>query len=630
MKSTSSDAEQILQSMPIGFTHLDEDFRYLALNAEAERSARRPRAELLGRTVLEAFPSLRDGPIDHALRRARATREPQRSLTHFAETGKWHDARIVPQADGSFHLFVTEGEESERVAAEMKRLREALGRERRLYETVLGGTPDFAYVWSLDYKFLYANTSLLKLYGVPAEKCIGYGFRDVGYPEWHAAMHEREIDEVARTGQPLRGKIPFYGKGGGGIYDYIFVPVLGPDGKVEAVGGITRDVTDLERTTQALQEADRRKDEFLATLAHELRNPMAPLLTGLRVIGDAPDSDAAAVARGIMERQLNHMVHLVDDLLDLSRVSRGAIELRKARRDLRAVIATAIETARPEMDRYGHRLTVELGRDELPVDGDDTRLTQVFSNLLSNAVKYTPAGGSIDVAGAVEGGQAVITVTDSGIGIKEADLPRVFEMFTQIKNDVNPVQGGLGIGLHLVRRLVEMHQGTATAFSAGPGEGSVFTVRLPLASSAFAEAAGKASFVAVRARRILIVDDNVDAAFMLSLLLKNKGHDVHATYGAAEALDLARTFRPEVIFLDIGMPNLDGYEACRRLRQMDAVKHAYIVALTGWGQDENRRMAREAGFDAHLVKPASAERIDEMLAQAPERIGVPLVEPSAP
>jgi PAS domain S-box-containing protein len=630
MTFNSTDAAQILHGMPIGFTHLDQDFRYLAVNAAAERSAGRPRAEFLGRTVTEAFPSLRDGPVDQALRKARATHQPQRSLTYFAETGKWYDARIVPQADGSFYVFVTESEEGERVAAEMNSLREALGRERRLYETVLSGTPDFAYVWSLDYKFLYANASLLELYGVSAENCIGHGFRDVGYPEWHAAMHEREIDEVARTGQPLRGKIPFYGKGGGGIYDYIFVPVFGPDGKVEAVGGITRDVTDLERTTQALQEADRRKDEFLATLAHELRNPMAPLLTGLRVMNDAPDSEAAATARGIMERQLNHMVHLVDDLLDLSRVSRGAIDLRKARHDLRAMIAMAIEAVRPEIDRCGHRLAVALGPDELPVEGDDTRLIQVFSNLLSNAAKYTPAGGAIEVAGAVEPGYAVITVRDSGIGLEEDDLPRVFEMFTQVKNDVNPLRGGLGIGLHLVRRLVEMHQGTAAASSAGPGKGSAFTVRLPLASTASTEGALKAQPVAVRARRILIVDDNVDAAFMLSLLLKSKGHDVHATYGAMEALDLARTFRPEVIFMDIGMPNLDGYEACRLLRQMDAVKHAYIVALTGWGQDENRRTAREAGFDALLVKPASPERIDEMLAQAPERIGAPLPEPVGP
>jgi CheY-like chemotaxis protein len=324
---------------------------------------------------------------------------------------------------------------------------------------------------------------------------------------------------------------------------------------------------------------------------------------------------------------LNHMVHLVDDLLDLSRVSRGAFELRKARLDLRDVIAAAIEVIRPELDRRAHRLSVQLGEEALCVEGDDTRLTQVFSNLLSNATKFTPPGGTIVVTGAIETSRAVITVSDSGIGIEEDDLPRVFEMFTQVKNEIAPVQGGLGIGLHLVRRLVEMHQGTAAAFSGGLGKGSAFTVRLPLADGTPTEAARDGPPVSARARRVLIVDDNVDAAFMLSLLLKNKGHDAHATYGAMEALDLARTFRPEVIFMDIGMPNLNGYEACRLLRQMEAVKHAYIVALTGWGQDNDRRLAREAGFDAHIVKPASPERLDEVLAQAPERIGAPLVEP---
>lgn len=626
MKLTSIDAEAVLEGMPIGFTHLDADFRYLAVNAEVERWAGLPREKMLGRTVLEAFPSLEGSPLDRALQMARRTRERQRSVTRFPDTGQWYEARIVPQEDGTFHLFVTEGEPSDQLSAEMSRLRESFHRERRLYETVLSGTPDFAYVWSLDYKFLYANASLLGLYGVTAEQCIGHGFRDVGYPEWHASMHEREIDEVARTGRPLRGKIPFYGKGGGGIYDYIFVPVFGPDGTVEAVGGLTRDVTDLDRTTQALQDAHRRKDEFLATLAHELRNPLSPLLTGLELIEQSPASDGARRARALMKRQLKHIVHLVDDLLDLSRVSRGAIELRKSRHDLRALVTNAVETVRPLIGTQGHELTLDLGDAPLMVEGDETRLTQVLSNLLGNAAKYTPREGAIRVTTRMEQGQAVVVVKDDGIGIAEDDLTRVFEMFTQVKNGRDVAHGGLGIGLHLVRRLVEMHRGTVEVRSEGLGKGSAFTVRLPLSATGDAESSMESAPSPVRQRRVLIVDDNVDAAFLLSLMLKNRGHDVHATYGAKEALDLAATFRPEVIFLDIGMPELDGYEACRRLRQMDAVKHAYIVALTGWGQEEDRRLAREAGFDGHLVKPATSERIDEMLAQAPERIGSAMAE----
>jgi CheY-like chemotaxis protein len=399
--------------------------------------------------------------------------------------------------------------------------------------------------------------------------------------------------------------------------------VLGPDGQVEAVGGLTRDVTDIERTTNALKEADRRKDEFLATLAHELRNPLAPLVTGLSLMKGAVTDQAHAEVLNSMERQLHHMVHMVDDLLDLSRVSRGAFELRRGRHDLRQVLLQTVESSRSLLEKDSHRLLWHVPDRELPVMGDATRLSQIFSNLLHNASKFTRRGGTITVEASVDDRKIRVAVTDTGIGIGEEDLTRVFEMFSQVV-PYGEMQGGLGIGLHVAKRLVEMHGGTIAASSAGSGHGSTFTVTLPLSTETPAEAPIVVSGKVFRARRVMIVDDNVDAAFTLSLLLKHKGHDVHATNGAKEALDLARTFRPEVIFLDIGMPELDGYEACRRIRQMDAVKHAYVVALTGWGQDRDRRRAIEAGFDAHLVKPVDPDRIDALLADMPERIGMPM------
>lgn len=617
--TSAASRNDIRNVLPFAAISIDANQRITFVNEHGEQLANTSRADLLGRVLSEVIPPLANAQVAATLARVPQMSAGAGERINIRYAGNDLDVWIEPDTNGGGSLYVTT-RPAQSESKQISTMRETFDRELRLYETVLGGTPDFAYIWSLNYKFLYANASLLTLYGLPAEKVIGYGFRDVGYPEWHASMHEREIDEVVRTRKPLRGKIPFYAKGGGGIYDYIFVPVLGPDGEVEAVGGITRDVTELDRAGEALKEADRRKDEFLATLAHELRNPLAPLLTGLRLVQDQHDVETSSNALATMERHLKHVVHLVDDLMDLSRVSRGAIELQYGRHDLRRVLQDALEIAQPLLQQRKHNLVWRVPDQELAVEGDDTRLGQVFSNLLSNAAKYTAVGGTVTVDATIDDEQVVVRVTDTGVGISEEDLPRVFEMFAQVKNPVDQSQGGLGIGLHVVRRLVTMHGGAIDVDSAGLGTGSTFTVTLPISHAAQRSNSPTPKPVIVRPRRVMIVDDNVDAAFLLSLLLKKKGHEVHATYGALDALDLARTFRPEVIFLDIGMPDLDGYEACRRIRQMDGVGHAYIVALTGWGQEDDRRKAREAGFDAHLVKPCDPERIDELLAEMPERL----------
>jgi PAS domain S-box-containing protein len=608
---------RILESLPMGLAILDKDLRYTYVNGEAERFAQMPREQLLGKHAFDLFPELREGPFMAAMEHTLRTGEVSHVDLAYAPHDTWYELVIHPYEGGGVQIFFMDAKVRVRQEHELAELREARDTTRRLYETILGATPDFVYVWGKDYKFRYANPALLELYGVTAEQCIGKGFRDVGYPEWHARMHEREIDEVVRTKRPLRGNIPFRGKGGGGIYDYIFVPVFGPDGEVEAVAGTTRDVTDLDRANQALKEADRRKDEFLATLAHELRNPLAPLRNGLELLMVDADPASQEHVLGIMERQLGQMVHLVDDLMDLSRISRGVVELRNERTTLQELVEMTLESARTYIQAQGHTLAVELPKEEVPMEGDLTRLVQILGNLLNNAAKYTDAGGHVSLRAAVEGEEVVLEISDNGIGIEEKDRQRVFDMFTRVPGKDSSIRNsGLGIGLHIVKRLVEMHGGRIAVASGGLGKGTTFTVHLPSRPSEQAAAESRSPKAASSARRILVVDDNVDAAFMLSVALKNKGHHVHATHGAREAIDMVDTFRPEFIFMDIGMPEMDGYEACLQLRNRPGLSGTRIIALTGWGQAEDRRKSTSAGFDAHLVKPVTIRDIEAILADA--------------
>ena len=365
---------------------------------------------------------------------------------------------------------------------------------------------------------------------------------------------------------------------------------------------------------QEREQADRRKDEFLALLAHELRNPLAPIRNAVSLLRRTTAEHSEIWQ--MMERQVGHMVRLVDDLMELSRITRGAIELRKQPTDLCASLATAVETCRPLIDGARHRLTVALPPDPLIVDADLVRLTQVFVNLLNNAVKYTDTGGEIQLRATVEDGHAVVTVADSGIGIPGDLLPRVFEMFVQANGTDRRAQTGLGIGLTLARRLVEMHGGTLTAHSAGPGRGSEFNVRLPLLQqdvSLESSPAPAARHVA-GVPRILVVDDNRDAADTLGAVLKMLGAEVRVTHDGHAALEAVAAFRPAAVFLDLGMPGMDGHEVARRITADPKTPHPVLVALTGWGQENDRRATRATGFDRHLVKPAEIEELEDVLA----------------
>jgi PAS domain S-box-containing protein len=794
-------------------------------------------------------------------------------------------------------------------------------RQRRLYETVLNNTPDLAYVFDLDHRFTYANHALLTMWGRSWEDSIGKTCLEIGYEPWHAAMHDREIDQVAATGQPIRGEVAFDGTNGRRQYDYIFVPVFGADGEVEAVAGTTRDITDrlqaearlraneerqsflvtladtmrplsdpvavqaaasrvlgerlgahrvayfevrdgafvverdyaagvrslsgsypissfgpqlledyragrtaveadvhaldgltpqeraafagidarayvgvplikngrfvaglavhsaqprawsptevaivedtAERTWAALErvqaeaalreseerfrtlfstmvegfcvvamefdaagravdyrielmnpafethtgmrglvgksirqaipeleefwfetygrvattgepvsfvhqaspmggrwfdvsafrlggqgshrvailfnditarkqseaererllhqlrDQDRRKDEFLATLAHELRNPLAPLRNGLQVIQLAGADGMVEKARAMMERQLVQMTRLVDDLLDASRVTTGKLELRPERLDVRTVIDAALETSRPLIEQEGHQLSVTVPDVRCAVVGDPVRLAQVVSNLLTNSAKYTNRGGHIRLSAWQDDGWAVISVADNGIGIPREMLESVFAMFTQVDRTLERTSGGLGIGLSLVKGLVEMHGGTIEARSEGPGKGSEIVVRLPVAPSEVpapvAHDAEPSPPTRTGQHRILVVDDNVDFAQSLGQILETLGHDVRTVYDGEAGLEMAREFRPRVVLCDIGLPKVNGYDAARRIRAEPWGERAVLVALTGWGHENDLKKSEAAGFDHHLVKPVDPDALVRLL-----------------
>lgn len=787
-------------------------------------------------------------------------------------------------------------------------------RQLRLYETVLANTPDFVYVFSLDHKVLYANDALIKMWGRGREGVIGKTFLEIGYEPWHAEMHCREIDQVRATGQPIRGEVPFTGTYGTRHYDYIFVPIFGADGEVEAVAGTTRDlterkeaeerlrageerqsfivkladtlrplsdpleiqaeasrvlgehlgasrvvyfeirgdeyiverdhssdvkplvgrfpiaafgeeliesllagrtvvesdatsqperseaerasyaaiqvighvdvplvkegefvagmavhsstprdwtateiaiieetaertwaavervrvevelrqsedraafvrsscgvgfwycdlpfevlhwddlvkahfhlppdavvtidnfyerlhpedreptrraiersieertpydvtyrtvdpdtgatawiraigrtfyaddgtpvrfdgvtidVTEQKRVEASLKEADRRKDEFIATLAHELRNPLAPIRNGLHLMQLVGTEGKIEQARAMMERQLSQLVRLVDDLLDLSRVTSGKLQLRRERVALADIVEAAVETNRAALDRAGHELTIDLPGDPVYLEGDATRLAQVVSNLLSNSAKYTPDRGRIRLRATRAEDEILLCIADNGIGIPPEMLGRVFEMFIQVDRALEKTTGGLGIGLSLVKGLVEMHGGTIEARSEGEGLGSEFILRLPAepakTESADSSTDDETTTPPVR-RRILVADDNVDSAVTLGMLLEVHGNEVRIAHDGLQAVEAAEAFRPDVILLDIAMPKMSGHDACRKIREQPWAAGVTLVAMTGWGQDEDQRRTREAGFDLHLVKPVDPKFLVKWLA----------------
>jgi PAS domain S-box-containing protein len=433
------------------------------------------------------------------------------------------------------------------------------------------------------------------------------------------ALRDRDAYEIEHRVTWPDGSVHWVAVRGRGAY--------GADGQLLYIDGVTLDLTErkqleesLRSQTEALREADRRKDDFLATLSHELRNPLAPLRNAVQILalrGDDPQ--VVAQTNELLGRQVQQLVRLVDDLLEVSRIRRGKIKLQKAPVDLAEIVATAVETSRPLIDAHRHTLTVSLPDRPVRVEADAARIAQVLSNLLNNAAKYTEDGGRIELSAERVGNEAVLLVRDNGVGIPPEILPHVFDMFMQVESSTDRSQGGLGIGLTLVRRLVEMHGGRVEVRSEGPGKGSEFLARLPALTDPASKPLRKTAdaFFASAAkgpRRMLIVDDNVDSAESMAVLLRLHGYEVRLAYDGQAALEEARAFRPQVIFLDLDLPKIDGYEVARRLRLEPVMQDMMMVAMTGYGQEEHRQRTHEAGFQAHLVKPVDFDEVEELLS----------------
>lgn len=502
----------------------------------------------------------------------------------------------------------------------------ALEQHVRLYETILSNTPDLVYVFGLDHRFTYANAALLTMWGKTWDEAIGKNCLELGYPEWHAAMHDREIDEVIATKQPIRGEVPFDGTVGRRMYEYIFVPVIGATGEVEAVAGTTRDVTERRRAEDTLRESEQRltdanrvKDEFLAILSHELRTPLNAVLGWahmLRAGTIAPEVQRRALEA--LERNAKLQAQLVDDLLDVSRIMSGKLRIDNAAVDLAAVVADAVDAVRSAAAAKQLPIAVRVDSDaQVIVTGDEHRLAQIASNLLANAVKFTPAGGHIDVELRHDAASAEMIMRDTGEGIDPAFLPHVFDRFRQADSARSRKHGGLGLGLAIARHLAEAHGGTIEARSDGLGKGATFVVRLPgriatrRAIENAAPAVERSSGRCLVGLRLVVVDDEPDARDVTKAILEYEGAEVVPAESAGEALHAISGKGFDALVADIGMPEQDGYWLIRAVRSLPPSDGGTIpaVALTAWTAPKDREEAIAAGYDRHLGKPVDPDAL---------------------
>ena len=474
------------------------------------------------------------------------------------------------------------------------------------------------------------NPAAMRLFGYAPAEIIGKPITTIIPPELHA--EETEILTRLRRGEPIEHfETIRVAKDGRRIDVSLTVsPIRNEEGDIIGASKIARDITERKRTDHLLREANRQKDEFLATLAHELRNPLAPICASAELFKHARSlAPELRAATAILERQARQMTHLVDDLLDVSRITSGRIRLHLEPLELGELLKAVTETYRQSAEAARHQITLTTSSGEhLHVSGDRTRLTQVFSNVLHNAVKYTPAGGSIDVTLRMENRQVVVSVRDTGMGIPPEMLEHIFEPFAQLDRSYERADGGLGIGLTLAKRLIELHGGRIEAKSPGRGKGTELLIRLPVTAAGPAQRASAPPrhFDVGVSCRVLIADDNHDAAVSLSMLLQAMGHDTRVVHDGIEALEEAEHFRPNVVLLDIGMPRLDGYETAHRIASRPWAVATQIVAVTGWGQETDRQRAKEAGFHRHLVKPVDLEALREVLSDGCE----PRTEPPPP
>ena len=614
------------------------DYRWLEVNHALERVSGAKREQVVGRRASELLPDeyqqwlkVYADVVDRG--------EGGRFERESTQLKRWFDLKVSPYGGDRFTVFFDDITERKRTEAALRQS------ELRLRKAISIDTVGVLF-FCLDGRMLDANPAFERMLGYSIDALRSTLHWESLTPPEHLAATQRAAEELATRGETAPYEKELIRKDGSRFWG-LFAPTrLSGTGTGSECVEFVIDITAAKRVDRALRDADRNKDEFLATLAHELRNPLAPLANGLHLVRLAgADNPRLQRTVEIMDRQLGHMVRLVDDLLDVARISMGKIELQRERVALSEVIALAIEGLQAPLEQREQRLEVLPSRHELYVEGDRVRLTQVFFNLLSNALKYTQRGGRIQVRMEAEGEQATVGITDTGIGIPGWALPHVFDLFSQVRIHQEQSEGGLGIGLSLVRSLVALHGGAVEVHSDGPGHGSTFTVRLPRVDGQWPsiQDSGHGDIVPQsNALHVLIADDNEDAAMTLASLLEFEGHHVHVAFDGAQAVASAEAQHPDVAFLDLGMPHMDGVEAARRLRALEATKgrsrldpapsaggghpppggapgnerHMLIVALTGWGQEKDRDRTREAGFDAHLVKPPRLADLVEVLKRA--------------
>lgn len=561
-------------------------------------------AVFLRRAITGPVEELASVADDIVSRRDPARRAPDTPVEEFS---------VVVRA---FNAVLDESEERTR----------ALRQSEKLYRAI-GESMDYG-VWVCDAtgRNLYTSDSFLRLVGLTQEQCSDMGWCDVLHPDDIEATTAAWL-ECVRGGQFWYREHRYLGVDG--QYHPVLaqgVPMRDEQGRITGWAGINLDVSRMKKTEEALREADRRKDDFLATLAHELRNPLAPIRHAARLLGvKGLDEAQAQMARDIISRQVARMALLLDDLLEVSRITRGRLELRKELVSLNAMVKAAVETSRPLIDAKRHDLQVFLPDTDVQLEADALRMSQALSNLLTNAAKYTDDGGRIELHVRCTDAQVELRVEDNGIGLPAAALPTIFEMFSQVDSAIDRSEGGLGIGLALVKGLVLLHGGTVEASSRGLGLGSTFIIRLPAqcvpADASAAETSATSSDAPGPRGRVLVVDDNVDAASALAMMLRNEGHAVQTAHNGEDALTTGWQQRPDAVLLDIGMPDLNGYDVASRMRSTDWGRRALLIALTGWGQKEDIERASQAGFDVHMTKPADPERIERLLEEYLSRRG---------
>ena len=628
----------LFDSLPVGVGVSDASGAIVLANDAMERylpSRRMPSRDEQGFVRWTIFdedgaPVAReDFPGARALRGERVV--PGMEALYREDDGRevWTHISSVPilDADGQVNGQVSVVTDIDRVKRTEVALRESEEKYRKLFEEVdeafcilevsfdAGGAP-------IDLVFLEVNPMFAIQSGIPDAR--GRSVHELA-PGLESVWLER-YGAVARTGESIL--FEEYSPKLERWFEVNASRIGAPEARQVAL--VFRDTSerkrieeDMRRLAREASEASRRKSEFLAVLAHELRNPMATIRTGLEIMRLRADSpDTMARVREMLERQTHQLSHLVDDLLDIARVSSGKIEIRKQLADLNRVATSAVETSTAVIQGARHRLEVDLWREPLLLDIDPTRIAQVVSNLLTNAAKYTPPGGDIRLEVRKDAGQATIAVSDTGVGILPEHQEAIFEMFSQVGDNGGLAQGGLGIGLSLVRQLVTLHGGAIAVHSAGAGQGSTFTVRLPLGARPDAgpydapqETWQEQRALPRRSFRVLVVDDNTDAAESLSLLLQMNAHEIRTATNGRDALALVRDFTPDIAFLDIGMPGMTGYELAARLRAMPALARTTLVAVTGWGSEEDQLRAREAGFDHHFTKPIAAAAVSRLLGR---------------